>query len=89
MAKAIAAQAGDRLSRYLNDIGEYAAPLFSGSRSQLVKRFGPVGLIAAAIGGGAYMLKRRFSRTRPEPAATASAAPKPKKSRKAKSKKQG
>lgn len=85
MAKAIAAEAGDRVSRYLNEIGDRARPLFRGSRTDLVKRFGPFGLAAAALGGG-YALARHFlGRSRPEPTADAPAP----KAKKAKSKKQG
>jgi hypothetical protein len=89
MAKAFTAQAGDQISRYLNDIGDRAGPLFRGSRTDLVKRFGPFGLAAAALAGG-YALTRHFlGRTRPEPAPEVSTPPKAAKRKKGKSKKQG
>lgn len=87
MAKAFAAQAGGRLSQALDGLTEYAEPLFKGSRSDLLKRFGPIGLIAAAIGGGGYALKRHFGRARPAPMVDAETAPKAKKGKKNKSKK--
>lgn len=59
MAKAIAARAGDRISRYLHNF-DFSSPLFTGGAIALVKRFGPVGLIVAGLGG--YALKRQFSK---------------------------
>jgi hypothetical protein len=87
MAKAIAAQAGDRISDFFHNL-DFSSPLFTGGALAIFKRFGPVGLIAAAVGG--YALKRHLSkpaRSERTAAPVETDTPKAKTKKKSKSKK--
>jgi len=68
LGKLIAAIAGERAARHAGGNGTGGALLGVGAAA-LLRRLGPVGLIAAAAGG--YALKRHYAKRQAGPAAHA------------------
>ena len=60
LGKVIGAVAGERIARHLNGVNGTGGALLGAGVATILRRLGPVGLIAAAAGG--YVLKRHFDK---------------------------
>jgi hypothetical protein len=60
IGKVIGAMVGERLARRVGGLSETNGALLGAGAAMVLRRMGPVGLAAAAIGG--YALKKHFER---------------------------
>jgi hypothetical protein len=60
IGKIIGAIAGERLSRNVSGVGGTGGALLGVGAATLARRLGPVGLIAAAVGG--YVIKKHYEK---------------------------
>lgn len=63
LGKIIGAMAGERLAKHVSGINGTGGALLGLGAATLLRRLGPVGLIAATVGG--YALKRYSDKHRP------------------------
>jgi hypothetical protein len=60
IGKIIGAIAGERLSRNVGGVGGTGGALLGVGAATLARRLGPVGLVAAAVGG--YVIKKHYEK---------------------------